>query len=193
LLNSMQPQSPEFKMLLAGVVGNTSLMNREQIIAMLKASAQNDMQVQGLQQIGPDGKPIQNAQDAAGAMAGAQPPVDPLDAQLEQAMKALELAKTRAEIARLNAQTALLNAQTVTEQFRPRLEAEKIATKGIYAQQDQSNKNFQNRLKMADTMVRAQDVQSNERIADKQTQASVATATINAAAKAHQGMLAPQV
>jgi len=184
LLNSMQPQSPEFKMLLAGVVSNTSLMNREQIIAMLKQSAQTDMQLQGMQPIGPDGKPLQPQ--------GAEPPMDPMDAQLEQAAKALELAKTRAEIARLNAQTMLIEAQTLTERFRPRLEAEKIATKGIYAQQDQSNKNFQNRLKMADTMVKAQDVASNERIADKQTQASVTTAAINASAKraAAPGMLA---
>jgi hypothetical protein len=50
LLNTMEPQSPEYKMILMGVISNTGLVHRRELIEMLKKSismAQQAQQMQG--------------------------------------------------------------------------------------------------------------------------------------------------
>ena len=56
-----------------------------------------------------------------------------------------------------------------------------IATKGIYhVQADQQDRAFKQRMAMTDALLRKQDIDSNERIARTQSQASIASEAIKA-------------
>ena len=154
LLNTTPPESPMYKAVIAGILTNTGLADREKLVKLLNEQAQAQLQ---------------------------PPPVDPMAEQMKQMAAQLELARMAAEIEKFRAQAAEAQAQAAenyakAEQLRlqPQLDAMAAATKGIYAApQDQQASEFDRRMAIADRMLEAEDIQSNERIARLQAGASV--------------------
>jgi len=174
LMNAMKPGSMEQRQILMGIVANTGLNNRAAIIETLKK---------------------QDAMEQQAAQAAAQQqPVDPqtqmLNQQLQQVQIQLQIEEARAKIAKLQAEAAeaqaaamLKMAEARTEAAQPALQAREIALKGIYnTPQEQMAQEFDHRMTVAQQMLDAADIQSNERIAQAQAQASVEREKIKAAA-----------
>lgn len=163
LLNTTPPESPVYKAIVAGVITNTGLADREKFVGLLNEQAAAQMQ---------------------------PPPVDPMAEQMKQMAAQLELAKMAAEVAKLNAQAAESNAQAEENKakarqlmLQPQIDAMQAATKGIYATpEDQQSAEFDRRMAMADLMLREEDIASNERIARMQAGASAHGAAVKAQA-----------
>ena len=173
LLNTMEPQSKEYKMVLMGILANSGLQHRVQLIQMLKTSI--DAAVQSEQ---------------AAAQAAQAQGVDPLQAQLQQTAVQLEIAEKQAKIAELNSQAALNNAKARAAMIQPEIDAREVALKGVYnTPQEQMQAEFDRRMKIGDQIIAQEDIASNERIANAQSNASIerervkAGATVAAAAQ----------
>lgn len=158
VMASMQPDTPEYLMLLKGVVSNSGIQQRDQIAARLEEKIQRMIQAEQQPPVDPN----------------AQPPVDPAMLELQRQDALLELAKKRAEIAKLTAEAGLTQAKTQSEMLEPSLRAQEIATKGIYkTPEDRINEEFDRRIRMAELALEREQTQSDERIAQMQTGASV--------------------
>ena len=159
LMNTMEPQSPEYKMLLMGVIANTGLMHRREIIDMLKQSIAMAQQAQQMQQA-----------------AAANPELQGLQQQFQQLTIQLQIEETRAKVAELQSRTRLQDAKAHNESLEPQFKAAEIATKGIYeVKADQQKAEFDRRMALTDRYLENKDIDSNERIANLQTRASVAS------------------
>jgi hypothetical protein len=157
LMQTMEPQSKEYKMLLMAVVSNTGLTQRAQIVDMLDESIA-----------------AAQAMEQQAAQAAQDPANQGMQAQLQQASIQLEIAEKQAKIAELNARTQLQNAKARNEQLEPMFRQMDIATKGIYSTPEEQQANeFDRRMQFADRILKAKDIQSNERIAHIQSGASV--------------------
>ena len=157
LLGSMQPNTSEQLLILKGLVANSGLQDRDAIIAALDKKLQV----------------IQAAEQAPPVDPNAAPALDPVAMALAQAQAQLELAKTAAETARLRAQARLYDAQANTEVLQPALESQKIALKGIYkTPEEQVDEEFDRRMRVAELKLDAAQMNSDERIADKQVVAA---------------------
>lgn len=153
LMQTMDPQSKEYKILLMGVVSNTGLTHRSQIMEMIEQS-------------------ITNA--AAMEQAQTQTATDPMQAQIAKVGMELQMAEMQAKIAELGARTRLQDAKARNEMLEPRFKALDVATKGIYqVQQNQQQAQFDRRMAIADRVLQNKDIDSNERIARIQSGASV--------------------
>lgn len=165
LMNTMEPQSKEYKMLLMGVVANTGLTHRREIIDMLKQS-------------------ITTAQQMEQAQAAAASDPNSIQSQIQNAAGQLQLAELQAKIAELGARTRLQDAKARNEMLEPQFKSAEIATKGIYSvQADQQKQEFDRRMKSAELFLKNKDIDSNERIARMQSQASVASGQVKGAAQ----------
>jgi hypothetical protein len=169
LLNTMDPKSREYKMMLMGVVANTGLNSRGTLIEMLQQQIQReaDMEQQAI------------------AAQQAVPPVDPMMQQVAMINAELDIAEKKNKIVKLNAETQKLMAETAQIEQENELEALKIATKGIYAldpedqaaEFDRRYKTAQLALKDKEIAERAADRVSNENIA--MTQMVISSSTNN--------------
>jgi hypothetical protein len=179
LLASMEPGSKEYKVLLIGVIANTGLKNREALIQMLHESI---------------------ATQEKAELAAMQPPaVDPLQQQLTMVMAQLqiaqaqrELAKTEAETAEISTRAMLNQAKFQTELIQPQIQTAEVAMKGVYnTPEEQMAAEFDRRLKVAELMETRADRESNERITEMQTQASLMSTAIQARADVASSQPAP--
>ena len=167
MLAAMQPGSPEHRLILAGVVQNTGLKDRQQIADLLKQAAQPQ----------------------------AAPPVDPMAAQIQQLTMQLQIAQLQAQIAetqartmKLQAEAGLTVAKTQDIAVDNQLEAQSIAMKGIYnTPEEQMAAEFDRRLEAGRQMIEAQKLQeaaaarvSDERIVRMQTGADLAASRLDA-------------
>jgi len=154
LMQTIQPGSKEYLLLLKGAVLNTGLQNRHEIVKAI------DETLQALSQpVGADAPPPQE---------------DPQILQMKlQAMMA-EIEKTKAEVQNLASTTRLNTVKAEEMQQQAELQALQIASKGIYAIEDPKAQEavFEQRLKLAQLALQKQDIESNERIAEKQMGAS---------------------
>ena len=141
LLQTMPPESPAHMLLVQSVVDNMQLANREEIIAkMQEASQPNPQQQQAMQ------------------------------AQQQQQMQALQQqqALVQAQINEINARTQKTAAET--QAIPMKVEIDRIKAVNTNLPEDNMDKNFQRRLALVDTMLKQEDIQSNERIAAMQMQ-----------------------
>ena len=167
LLQTMDPTSPEYKMILMGVVSNTGLTHRQDIINMLRQSIQTSQMTQ-----------------QAAAQQAADPQAQQLQSQVSQVGMQLQIAEGNARIRELNSRAGLQEAKTQVETMRPQMMALETATKGIYnVAADQQQKAFDTRLAMSDRFLKAREIQSRERIVGQQTTAALATERLRAAAQ----------
>lgn len=158
MLATMQPGTPEYYYLLIALFGNTGLSNRADIADVL----------------------MKKAEEAA------NPPAPPMDPAMMAQQQGLDPSQQQLNQAR--AQESMARAQKITvetrnETLEPQFKAQEIATKGIYATKENQNAEFDRRMKLANIVIKQQEKDSNERIAQMQTEGSIQKAQIGAAAK----------
>lgn len=159
LLSGLQPGTPEHRAVLAGVVANTSIPNREQVMQMI-ASAD--------ERAAAEAQAVQAAQN------------DPLLQQVKEVSARLEIAKREAEIAETVAKTEKLRAEAAEIKQASEVKAMEVATKGLYlVPAEQQAAEFDRRYKLMQLAIdhaalgeKRADRESNERITREQMAAS---------------------
>lgn len=133
LIQTLGTQSPLTPILMQGIVQNSSLSNKEEMLEQMQKQSKPDPQQQQIQQ------------QAMGLdMASKQ-----ADVQLKQAQ----------------AQKATVEAQIAPEEVKAKI----IAALSTNLNQDNESADFERRMKLADLMLKEEDIRSNERIAKMQT------------------------
>jgi hypothetical protein len=136
LLKTLGPDTPVLPLIMTGIIQNSSLANRGELLeALQKMSQPNPEQQQAQQQ----------AQQLQAAL---------LQAQVQETQAKAQKAAAEAQIAPLVAKAKL------------------IAALSNNLDDDAEGKDFERRAKMAELMLKEQDIHSNERIAYAQIQAS---------------------
>ena len=132
LIQTLGAQSPLTPVLMQGLLKNSSLSNREQMIEQMSKMSQPDPQQQQMQQ---------------------------------QAMM-LDMQKKQADLGKVQAETQNI---TVKTQLAPEeTKAKIVAALSTNLNEDAEQKDFERRAKIADLMIKEEDLKSNERIADMQ-------------------------
>jgi len=162
LMQTMDPTSKEYKLLLMGVVSNTGLTKRVDIMKMIEQSIQNAASVE-------------NAQTQA--------TVDPLQQQLMQMQMRLAIAKGEAEIRELNSRANLQDQKALNEAAEPQFRQVELATKGIYAAGENQERVLDRRMALVNRAIDLEDIRSNERIAQMQSGRSAAASVKSEAIK----------
>jgi hypothetical protein len=161
LMQSMDPTSKEYKLLLMAVVENTGLTKRAQIVKMIQQS-------------------IDNA--AAMEQAQTQQAVDPMQQQIMAAQAQVQLAEAQAKIRELNSRATLQDVKARNEMVEPQFRQLELATKGIYSLEDSlQDRALDRRLKLVDRAIDMEDIRSNERIAKIQSGQSVRSEALKSA------------
>jgi len=160
LLSTMTPNSPEHRAILKGIVGNTSIANRDQVIQQINQADQMAM------------AQIQAAMQAQGQPQEVTP--------LQQAKDQLELLETQAKIRKLTAEAAKLEEEAKGVATDNQLEALRIATKGLYAvdEKDQAAE-FEKRYKLAQLALKEAEIQ--EKRLDRESNEKITTLQMTSA------------
>jgi hypothetical protein len=148
LLQTLGPQTPVLPIILKGIVSNSSLSNRFEMMAALDKMSQVDPQTQQMQQA-----------QAQFAMQAAQAQIAVNTTQAEQ---------NRAEATKL-----MVEAQLMPQEIQAKNMA--ATTKNLPNQDDQASKEFDKRVKIAELMLKESDIKNKAKIvelqmADKQNQ-----------------------
>jgi hypothetical protein len=148
LLQTLGPQTPVLPIILKGIVSNSSLSNRFEMMAALDKMSQVDPQAQQMQQA-----------QAQLAMQAAQAQIAVNTTQAEQ---------NRAEATKL-----MVEAQLMPQEIQAKNMA--ATTKNLPNQDDQASKEFDKRVKIAELMLKESDIKNKAKIvelqmADKQNQ-----------------------
>jgi hypothetical protein len=156
-MQTMDPMSKEYKLLLMGVVANTGLQRRSEIMKMIEESIGNAAKVEAAQ---------------------ANIASDPMQQQLAQAQMQLQIAETNARVRELESRANLQNAKAQNEVLEPQFKQVELATKGIYAARENQQTVLEQRMALVDRAIDIEDIQSNERIAQIQSGHSVKAETV---------------
>ena len=143
LLQTLGPNTPVLPLILKGILQNSSLTNRAELIQTLEQMSQPDPAAQQAQQ---------QQQQAQIALLQAQ--IQDLQAKAQKSSAEAQKALVEAQIAPQEAQAKVVSALTNN------------------LGGDQQQQDFERRAKMAELMLKEQDIKSNERIAAMQIQAS---------------------
>jgi hypothetical protein len=137
LLQTLGQDSPMYPMLVTAVIDNMGLSNREELIA----------QMQQLSQPNPEAQQLQQAQ---------------VQAQMEQ-----QQAQTAVLQAQAQESSARANKYSVEAQLEPQVVQAKLAAALATNLQpgDEDEKEFKKRAKIAELLLKEEDIKSNERIA----------------------------
>jgi len=141
LLQTLGPNTPVLPIILKGIMANSSLSNRYELIQMLDKMATADPQAQQAQQM-----------------------QQQLAMQLAQAQIAVQT--TQAEQNKAEAQKLLTEAQLMPIE----LQAKSMAanTKNLPKQDDLAAKEFDKRVKIAELMLKEADIKTKAKIVDQQ-------------------------
>ena len=135
LLQTLGPDTPVLPLILKGILQNSSLTNRQELIATLDQMSQPSPEQQQMQQ-----------QQQAMQMAAAE-------AQIQET-------QAKAQKAQAEAQNAMVEAQIAPEEARARV----IAALSNNLNEDNETADFERRVKLAELMLKEKDIDSNERI-----------------------------
>jgi len=135
LLQTLGPDTPVLPLILKGIMQNSSLTNRQELIASLEQMNQPTPEQQQMQQ-----------QQQAMQMALAE-------AQIQET-------QAKAQKAQAEAQKAMVEAQIAPEEARARV----IAALSNNLNEDNETADFERRVKLAELMLKEKDIDSNERI-----------------------------
>jgi len=138
LLQTMSQESPAYNTILKAIISNSNVSNREQIIAEMAQASQPNPEVQQMQQM--------------------QQQLQMQDAQLTLAEKEARVQKLTAE-----AQKAVVETQMLPQELQM-----KAVTAASTNLNERTTGEFEQRLKLADRMLKEEDIKSNERIAAMQ-------------------------
>ena len=136
LLQTLGPDTPVLPLILKGILQNSSLTNRQELIATLEQMSQPSPEAQQMQQ-----------QQQAMAMATAQANIQETQA--------------KAQKAQAEAQKAMVEAQIAPEEARARV----IAALSNNLNENNESADFERRVRLAEIMLKEKDIDSNERIA----------------------------
>ena len=144
LLSTLGPNSPIVPLLLQGIIEDSSLPNRETLLTQLQQLSQPDPNQQQVQQ--------QAAQ-----------------LQLADAQASVQEKQARAQKAVAEAQKAAVEAQLMPEEVRAKIV--NAATQNLPNNDETAEREFQRRIKIAELMLKEEDIKSNENIAKMQMEA----------------------
>jgi hypothetical protein len=141
LLQTLGPQTPVLPIILKGIVANSSLSNRFEMMAALDQMMQPDPQAQQMQQ----------AQQQLAMQA----------AQAQIAVNTTQAEQNRAEAQKLSVETQLMPME---------IQAKNMAatTKNLPNQDDLASKEFDKRVKIADLMLKEADIKNKSKIVELQ-------------------------
>ena len=141
LLQTLGPQTPVLPIILKGIVANSSLSNRFEMMAALDQMMQPDPQAQQMQQ-----------------------------AQQQLAMQAAQaqiaVNTTAAEQNRAEAQKLMVETQLMPQEVQAKMTAS--LTKNLPNQDDLSSKEFDKRVKIAELMLKESDIKNKSKIVELQ-------------------------
>ena len=141
LLQTLGPNTPVLPVILKGIVSNSSLSNRFEMMDALDKMSQPDPQAQQLQQ----------AQQQLALQA----------AQAQIAVNTTQAEQNRAEAQKLNAETQLMPLEAQTK-------AMAATTKNLPNQDDLASREFDKRVKIADLMLKEADIKNKSKIVELQ-------------------------
>jgi hypothetical protein len=141
LLQTLGPNTPVLPVILKGIVSNSSLSNRFEMMDALDKMSQPDPQAQQLQQ----------AQQQLALQA----------AQAQIAVNTTQAEQNRAEAQKLNAETQLMPLEAQAK-------AMAANTKNLPNQDDLASREFDKRVKIADLMLKEADIKNKSKIVELQ-------------------------
>jgi len=141
LLQTLGANTPVLPILLKGIVGNSSLSNRMELMAKLDEMMQPDPQAQQMQQ--------------------AQQQLALQTAQANIAVQTTQAEQNRAEATKLTVEAQLLPQEAQAK-------AMAAATKNLPNQDDMASKEFDKRVKIADLMLKEADIKNKSKIVELQ-------------------------
>ena len=141
LLQTLGPNTPVLPVILKGILANSSLSNRMELIAMLEKMAQPDPQAQEMQQV---------QQQLA----------------LQAAQAQIAVNTTQAEQNRAEAQKLMTEAQLMPQEVQAKMSAS--LTKNLPNEDDANQREFDKRVKIADLMLKEADIKNKSKIVELQ-------------------------
>jgi hypothetical protein len=141
LLQTLGPNTPVLPVILKGILSNSSLSNRMELIAMLEKMAQPDPQAQEMEQV---------KQQLA----------------LQAAQAQIAVNTTQAEQNRAEAQKLLTEAQLMPQEVQAKMSAS--LTKNLPNEADANQREFDKRVKIADLMLKEADIKNKSKIVELQ-------------------------
>jgi hypothetical protein len=141
LLQTLGPDTPVLPLILKGILQNSSLTNRQELIATLEQMSQPSPEQQQMQQ-----------QQQAMQMAAAEATIRETQA--------------KAQKAQAEAQKAMVEAQLAPQEAQAKV----IAALSNNLNENNETADFERRVKLAELMLKEKDIDSNERIALAQMQ-----------------------
>lgn len=141
LLQTLGPDTPVLPLILKGILQNSSLTNRQELIATLEQMSQPSPEAQQVAQ-----------QQQAMQMAAAE-------AQIQET-------QAKAQKAQAEAQKAMVEAQIAPQEAQARV----IAALSNNLNENNESADFERRVRLAEIMLKEKDIDSNERISMMQMQ-----------------------
>ena len=141
LLQTLGPDTPVLPLILKGILGNSSLSNRNELIAKLDEMAQPN----------PEAQKMQETQQQLALQA----------AQAQIAVNATQAEQNRAE-----AQKLLVEAQLMPEEVKAKALAS--VTKNLPNAEDANSREFDKRVKIAELMLKEADIKNKSKIVELQ-------------------------
>lgn len=162
LLSVLQPGTAEHRAVLTGLVSNTSIPNREQVLELIASGEERERMAMAMQV----------AQQS-----------DPMAAELKTVSIKLEIAEKQAKIRKLDSESLLNTVKAQEAKASSEIEAMQVASKGLYAiPAEQQAAEFDRRFKMTQLAIKQAELDekradraSNERIAGLQMSVSAQT------------------
>jgi hypothetical protein len=141
LLQTLGPDTPVLPLILKGIISNSSLSNRMELIAQLDKMAQPDPQAIQMQQA--------QAQLA-----------------MQSAQAQIALVTTQAEQNRADATKKMVEAQYIPQEVQAKVIAS--TTNNLPTQDDLASKEFDKRVKIAELMLKESDIKNKAKIVELQ-------------------------
>jgi len=147
LLQTLGPSSPIVPVILKSIVSTSGLLNREQLVAQLDQMSQPNPQAQEMQ------------------MQAQQAQLQYLAAQTAELQARAQESMADAQEAQANAQKIMIEASLMEDKVKTDM------IRNLSANiKDEDTEEFTKRAKIADLMIKEKDIESKERIVDKQMQ-----------------------
>ena len=147
LLQTLGPKSPIVPVILKSIVSTSGLLNREQLMAQLEQMSQPNPQAQEMQ------------------MQAQQAQLQYLAAQTAELQARAQESMADAQEAQANAQKIMVEASLMEDKVKTDM------IRNLSANiKDEDTEEFTKRAKIADLMIKEKDIESKERIVDKQMQ-----------------------
>jgi hypothetical protein len=141
LLQTLGPQTPVLPLILKGILGNSSLSNRYELIQKLDEMSQPDPQSQ--------------------EMAKVQQQLAMQSAQAQIAVNTTQAEQNRAEAQKLS-----MEAQLMPQEVQAKMSAS--LTKNLPSQDDAASREFDKRVKIAELMLKEADIKNKSKIVELQ-------------------------